>query len=434
MAAPPFAIRNAPEVELRRSPAAAKIGTLAARSGLFLTHFEHRRPLPLPDGWLIGEGAGEAASLRWSGGKLKEDKFLHFRYDQPLGSFHPSHQGKWGSHELCHGLVGFVDPRRATPFTIHLSARLSEVLPVALWYFFDEIELRRCPKHHAQGALFGQRCERCEWINERGPRLPEEEDQRFREEGLYFLHSELAAVNRSRRYRHPVSHRYSTVDLCSDGLQYARRHFARISDPLSERFIELFHGPETGCWPDLETLEERVLSLSAWLAEGAESPPPLLASRERWIAQDVASRIVTVAAGCADEDVVAGLEALIERLATHELDALPSVASDYDQLQSEWVLPSTRELLAVGYPLPGGWGSDPAWLAEGVRSVCPHLEDVLGPDGLEEQLEGFLHWDLDRPMRQPLACRFADYLTETAPGPLADIARYESSIAHPGAP
>ena len=156
MESPRFGVDGAPDHELSRSPAAARVGRLAAASGLALNHFEHRVHLPVPDHWL----PDDRADLGGTGGHLVEHKYAHHRNDDLLGSFNPGHRAKWTAHELCHGLAGFAWRPGATPLFHALSARLSEVVPVALWYFFDEAGLRRCPDH--DGPLFGLYCPACE--------------------------------------------------------------------------------------------------------------------------------------------------------------------------------------------------------------------------------------------------------------------------------
>ena len=103
-----FHIENAPRVELNRSRAAQRVGEAAELSGLFLTHFESRYHIETPESWMPEERPDLAGTAYWSRGQRIEPKYAHFRYDSPLGSFHPSHRAKWTAHELCHGLVGFA--------------------------------------------------------------------------------------------------------------------------------------------------------------------------------------------------------------------------------------------------------------------------------------------------------------------------------------
>ncbi|HIN85132.1 MAG TPA: hypothetical protein EYN06_01535, partial [Myxococcales bacterium] len=127
--------------ELTRTPASALIGRLAAQSNLMLSHFEHRVEFSLPEAWLPVGRADLSEAPGWQNGVLTESKYQAFRHDRISGSFHPGHRAKWTAHELCHGLVGFAWQPGAGRFFHALSARLAEVLPVALWYFFDEAGL-----------------------------------------------------------------------------------------------------------------------------------------------------------------------------------------------------------------------------------------------------------------------------------------------------
>ena len=138
---PRFGMTNTPDEELTRSPASQLVGQLALDSDLFLTHFEYRHHLTWPSYWVSDECSDLMKPLVWQRGILKEEQYSHFRHDQPLGSFNPNHVAKWTAHELCHGLVGFAWSPYMTTFAHSLSARLSELLPIALWYFFDEAQL-----------------------------------------------------------------------------------------------------------------------------------------------------------------------------------------------------------------------------------------------------------------------------------------------------
>lgn len=432
MPAPRYRIVNAPDHELNRSPAAQVVGALAARSELFLTHFEHRHHLSPPSYWLPEDRPDLDGEVRWARGELKEHKFLHFRYDQPLGSLHPSHRAKWTAHELCHGLVGFAWSPTMTPFTQTLVARLAELLPVTLWYFYDEAQLRRCPLHYLQGALFQDHCVYCERLAEQGARLAEREDAEWVERGVKFLRAELAAVARSRRYRRPLPHRFATLDLNSDAMAFTAQNLQRMEDPYFRYFCERFHGPHTGMWSDLDALEGRVLGLSEALTGGLPAPP-LTAGRARWVAQDLAWRLLTVAAQCEDREASDTLEGLVEGLAERPEDVGAAVRG-YEELFEEFFIPTPAQVFAVGYDLGGGYGSDAEQLTEGVLSACPGLELALGREGVAEQVRAFASWDLARPQRVSIARRFARFLAETGGGPLSDLAAYEAAVADPEPP
>ena len=428
---------NCPTEELNRSPAAQVVASLASASGMFLRHFEHRHHLSFPDRWIPSNRPDLSGETKWVNGVLKEHKYLHFRYDQPLGSFHPSHRAKWTTHELCHGLVGFTWRSDMTPFAHSLAARLSELLPVALWYFFDEIQLRRCPLHYLQGPLFRDHCVYCDLLAKQGPRLPEPEDDQFRRDGLNFVRDELAMIMRSKRFGRPLPNRFATIDLNSDALAYVAQQQLRMEDPLFRKFIELFHGPHTGMWADLEELEGRVWGLTEALSGGLPANP-LSAGSDFWIAQDLGWRLLTLSAQCEDEEAVESLEEMAEALSKTPT-AISQMIEDYHKLYEAFFLPDPEAFFAVGYPLIDNkaertWGSDGPQLYQGVDSSCPSLVKALGPDGLSEQISAFAGWDLDRPQRLPIGKRFAQFLTETAPGPLAELATYESALQHPESP
>lgn len=416
-----FGIPGAPDDELRRSPAAALVGRLAAASSLLLSHFEHRVHLPLPLSWTAS--GQEAPPAAWQRGQLPEGKYEHFRHDNAVGSFHPGHRAKWTAHELCHRLVGFAWHAGATTLFHALSARLAEVLPVALWYFFDEIGLRRCDEHAGQGPLFGAFCAACEDAARRGPVAATDEDRR-RAEGRAFVERELLAVRRSRELGRPVPHRWATLDLASDGTAYAAAHAPRLSTPELAEFCERFHAP-WGLWHrSLDAMEARVVALTDALCGGAP-PTPLTGTRDRWIAQDLGWRLVQVRAETEGEATVE-LGRLIERLATEPgPETFAAVEAGYRALFEDWILPEPDDVFAVGY---GAWRSV-RQMREGIESVCPAALKLLG-DG--ELINEFVKQD--GYLRQPLGRRFAAFLAVRAPGPAAQVAALEAVLAQPPAP
>ncbi len=428
---------NAPLHELNRSPAAQVVTKLAASSGLFLTHFEHRHHLTIPAMWLPEDRPDLDGEVRWKAGTLKEHKYLHFRYDQPLGSFHPGHRAKWTTHELCHGLVGFTWRPDMTPLSHSLAARLSELLPVALWYFFDESQLRRCPLHYLQGALFQDHCVYCDQLAAQGPRLPELEDEEMIKAGIRFVKDELAMIAKSKRFGRPLPNRYATLDLNSDSMAYVAQNLKRMEDPVFRMFIELFHGHHTGMWADLDELEGRVWGLTEALSGGLPANP-LSAGQDHWIAQDLGWRLLSVSAQCEDQEAIDRLEELAVGLSKRPQDLQP-VFRGYQELFDSFFLPEPEAMFGVGYPLiekesGSVWGSDLTQLYRGVDSACPSISKALGPENFSEQISAFAVWDLERPQRSGVGKRFASFLAETARGPLSDLATYEAAIQYPDPP
>ena len=424
-----FDIPNAPTEELLRSPAARRIGELAHQSGLLLSHFESRHHLPLPEHWIPVGRPDLVGNPEWRGGHLREHKYTHFRYDNPVGSFNPGHRAKWTTHELCHALAGFAWCPEASPLFYCLAGRIAEVLPVALWYFFDEANLRRCPAHAGAGPLFNTFCAACEEYAAQGPE-PGPPDPQWIERGRAFVEAELDAIQRTRETGIAHSHRYATIDLHSDALAWTAAHRQRLESPEFARFRERFLEPTHGAHDSLDSFMDRVRELCDDLA-GGPAAKPLGGDRGLWVAQDIAWRLTMIIAECEGE-VVEGLEELVTHLAmSPTIQSVADIIDAYHVLGEEWVLPSPDDLFAVGYALPGGYGFATEQVAQGIASVCPGTAALL-EDTFEPLVDEFVR--SAPPQRQPVARRFATYLQQVTPGTAADLARYEAAISHPGAP
>ena len=435
-----------PPRELTRSPAAARIGQLSAEAGLFCFHFEHRVHLPLPEHHVPAAALALVEPPVWEGGVLPEPKYQSFRHDLPLGSFHPQHRGKWTAHELCHGLVGFGWSPRATPFFHATAGRLAELLPVALWYWFDEAFARRCPLHAGGGALFRAFCPDCEAAQGFDPD-DDRAEQRIAD-GLAFMEAELAAVDRTRRSGSVVPHRFATLDLASDGVAYARAHGERLASPEFAAFIERFAVAGQGWSTSLDDLQERCLAVTRALLSGeslAPVAPSALHARWRWILQDVAWRLMGVQAQTGG-DAHAGIGLIIDTLAgvlgaTTEADrdpaaevsgALMFAGSAYGTLFEDFELPDPDDVFAVGYPVDGlrwrpGLGA-PSTEAGAMTQLRAGLADVCAssleraPDALWELVQR----DQEQPVRAPLADRWAAALPA---GDAEAVARFEAAVA-----
>jgi len=416
--------RNMPEAETLRSPTAQTIGELARSSGLFLSHFEHRHHLELPGHW-VPEGRPDlSGEAHWKGGHLVEHKYRHFSYDNPIGSFHPAHRAKWTTHELCHGLVGFAWQPGATPFFSAMTAWLSELLPVALWYFFDEHGLRRCPDH--DGPLFGHYCHRCEEAALLGAMEPENDEWLVK--GRAFVQDQLASIARSRRTGRIHSRRFASIDLANDALTWVAAHRGRLESPEYQDFRSRFLEPTQGAFNHLDDLEGRVVELMGALT-GDGSARPWEADSNLWVAQDIAWRLTTVRAQ-SDTEVANAIGAMVDALA-HDPSLIAETIEGYKALHQDWIIPEPTDVFAVGYPLLQGYGSAVTQLAEGIVSSCEVTAEFLGED-LIPVIDAFSQ--NDPPVRQPIGLRFAQYLREEADGPLADLARYESAVAHASTP
>lgn len=423
--APLLAPDDTPDAERRRTPAAATIGRMAAEQGIFSFHFERRTHLPLPAVWVPADQQEHAEPPGWDAGILPERKYQSFQHDLIAASFHPHHRAKWGAHELCHGLVGFGWTPGATPFFHATAGRLAELLPVALWYFFDEANLRRCPDHQGGGALFRLQCHRCEALA--APLADDDRALGHLRDGLAFVDRELAAIARSTRLGRPVPHRWATIDLCSDGVAYAHAHALRLGSPAFGAYIERFCVADGGWSPTLDALEARVLAvLGALLTDGRA--PDLAPSpdhgRWRWIAQDLAWRTLSCTGwrSPAKQQVLDACERLV--VATQAADADLHAASQALCAALQAAGDEAHDVATTGYPIPG---IAPAWeaLADGLSSCMPitqaWLDDAFAPTVQAFALD-------DGWTRAHVAQRFSTWLAQRHPGPLADVARFEAAV------
>lgn len=414
------AIRNAPDHELARSPAAARIGRLAAQSHLFLTHFEYRHHLTPPDHWAPPDRPDLFTRPHWHAGHLVEPKYGPFRHDSPLGSFHPGHRAKWTAHELCHRLVGYAWRPDAPPLWHALSARLAELLPVIVYYHLDEAGLRRCPDHHA--PLYDHHCPACERAAALGP--ADHIDDRWHRSARDHLDAELTAIHRSLRLGRPVPHRHHTLDLMSDALAYTAAHHRRLTSPTFARFQERFPTPDR-THPTLDALEDRTRALFAHLTDATPIDP--LTPRD-WATHDIAWRLLTLGQH-SEPEITTALDRIVDHLADHPHDHQHAIDA-YTALHADFIIPDPDDIFATGYPLPDGHGYATAQAIDGLTQTLPATTELLA-DALHPVVDHFVRHD--PPARLPIARRFAAFLA-TEPGPLADLAAYEAALAHPAPP
>jgi hypothetical protein len=406
-------VPGVPSHELTRSPAAAAVGRLAAAEGLRLYHFEHRVTLPTPEAWRP-EG-DDGALPEWVDGVLPEPKYGSFRHDLALGSFHPGHRAKWSAHELCHALVGFAWRPDATPLFHATAGRLAELVPVTLWYWLDEIGLRRCPLH--EGPLFRTHCPACEQTAAVGP-VPVEPEraERLLRHGRDFVSGELSAVERTRAHGVPCPHVWGSLDLCSDGVAYARSHGRRLDSSGFAAWMERYQVPGEGGWHrHLDDLVQRSLDVLSALCHGTELSS-LGGTPERWVTADLAARLLQAVGG--DEVAVRPLWDLLD---AGDPQAL---VEGYVERAEALGAPHPADTFAVGYPWAGaGRGVDQ--LDEGLRSVVPVTMELA--DDAEVDLAAAFA-EHDAPRRQALGQRFAAWLVGQGAEVLGGLAAYEAAL------
>ena len=418
-------IENAPRSELIRSTGAHRVALAAQDSSLFLTHFESRFHLEQPEEWLPVDRPDLAGTAYWVRGQRVEPKYAHFRYDSPLGSFHPSHRSKWTTHELCHGLVGFAWRPNQSRFYHHAAARLSEVVPVALWYFFDEVDVNRCELHQKEGLLFGELCTACEQLSH--VLADVSPNPALNESGVQFVQREVDAVFRSIESGHMIEHRHLTLNLAKDGAAWASAHCGRLNDPLYAWFRERFLSSEQGAFSSLEALRDRVLAVTQHLAFG-EALTPWVAKRSTWIAHDLADRMLTICAQC-DGEAQDALKHLINDLANNQTDhGIEHAIQGYEALFEDYYVPEPDACFGVGYKLPSGYGHHGDTIKEGLETACPQSTRRLG-----ERLKTLVGQFTARrsSVRRGIAREFTDEVAGALSPFERDLLKYESCMAHP---
>ena len=103
------------------------------------------------------------------------------------------------------------------------------------------------PAPPGAGALFGPSCPDCERRSALVPGADQGPDvQRWRQRGAAFVEAEIDAAWQTLERGVPVSNRYGTIDLCTDGLAYARAHRPVLADPVFASWVERFCSVERG--------------------------------------------------------------------------------------------------------------------------------------------------------------------------------------------
>lgn len=425
-----YIVEGAPEDELSRTPAATAVGVAAAKAGLLLAHFEYRVQLDPPEIWLPRDRPDLGQPGQWQQGRLAENKYVSFRNDMLVGSFHPGHRAKWTAHELCHGLVGFAWKEGASAFYHALAARLAEILPVALFYFYDEAHLRRCPKHAMGGPLFALWCEDCENEARRGPLQDHPRAEEYLQQGRAFVKREIDAVYASLKQGTPIATPWAALDLSSDGLAYAAAQYPRLSAPEYVPFQAHFFPENHGAHASLDALISRVEEVNEAILEG-KTLTPFEGHRETRIAQDLGGRLLDVIANCDGEAAEALNHALYQLAADQTKVGIQQLIRNYREIHDTYVIPDPEDFFAVGYNLPEGYGWSHRQIAEGIASACPATWETLaglGEDGRREILTRFV--ESDEIVRKPIGKRFAAWMADNEPGLAARIAEVEALISH----
>jgi len=440
---------GAPREDLLRSPAALRVAELAVDSGIGLYNYESRVELEWPESWIPMDRPDlgvDGLPPEWHRGVLPEPKYSAFRHDLLTGSLHAGQRAKWTAHELCHGLVGFAWHEEASSLYMAVAARLAEVVPVALWYFWDEAWLKRCPRHAHQRVAGPAWCPDCEVAARETFVHDDSHAERWLREGMDFVEREVAASLATIRSGRPVFTPWAHIDLMSDGLAYASAHAARLRSPEFQSWIARFgsvHGERGGWFEDLERFAARVLAVARAIVNSDELMPWVFGKQPAALkASDVAGRLLHVGADT-DGDCWVELDGLVVGLAAAYTKgdsagieaALGECAAGYAELHAEYELPEAEEVFAIGQRISPEFGFGIAQIRAGLETACARTLALLG-DEADAVVAAFATGD--EPSRAFLGRRFAAFLGAGKAGEvataLADVATLEAAIAHAAPP
>ncbi len=414
-------VPGCPPHELLATPAAARAGLLAARIGRGFSHHELRVRLPMPDGLEPEQAVWEGGTVpSWQRGVLAEPKYFSFFLDGPHSPFNPNHRGKWRSHELLHGVVGFCWHPGLTRFELYLGARIAELLPVVHWYGLDEMFRPRCPLHVDAGPP-RHTCPACEdaartpfWAQDRQAGLPAA--RAWAEQSRDHLQLEWQAILDELDGGERVSTRPrlrcgdATVDGSSDAEGYLLGHWNRLTAWSFGAWVERFLQPGIDHEPGPQALALRMARTLHAMTSGRINVDPVRQQRlaDRRLLQDLGYRLLLLiepsdSGGPVESGLLPQVDALAQACAgllddndaasVRDIQPLVEAAlKTVDRLADHLPPGQAAAVGALGYR----WRLRAACLDAGLEQVVAGLDDAL-PASFAEL-----------PDREEVAWRFVD--------------------------
>lgn len=407
--------------ELCASPFALRAGLLGLEQGLGFTFHERRLRMPLAE-HLAPEvpvwSHGELLTI-WQEGVLQEPKYYSFFVDAPLPVYNPNYRGKWRSHELLHGAVGFCWRPDFTRFDAYLVARLAELLPVVHWYGWDEAYRQRCPVHLRTATPPLRECAECEALARTTPFWRAQ--WRDEDHAHAIASIDRAAAHFSQEWsacmaeldtgrRHETL--YKNLNASRDSMGYVHGHWPRQSSWSFGAWTELFMRRGQDYLDDITQYAERVLSQTHRLLSGElqVDVAPTHASRRRRAIQDLGYRVLYtfeyLEPGTPQEQrlrdvLMPRLESLADSM-DHEaqqtgalsalIEGLDAVSEFFPEGFLDLLTATGHDLLPVEMP---GAAWEHAQVFEGIGSGAETL--VLALEGAEVEMhdvfEGFVQSD-----------------------------------------
>jgi hypothetical protein len=377
-----------------RSTVSKRIFELAEKQQLLFAHYEYRWPIPIPGHWLPQQGGYQQGEAVWQNGVLSEQKYQSFRHDSAVCNFHPGQSSKWGAHELCHKLVGFAWKEEGDLLFHTLSAWAAEVLPVTVYYFWDEIDSYKCARHKEFGGSPSIYCHDCEERVE----IQTHKKSKLLEEGWTFLEQQLQAIEASWKAKRLLPAPYQNLDLADDAYHYMLSQQPRMASDVYKDFMSNVV-PNQVYVKSIEDLLLKIRKVAKAIVEDA-SMDSLNLEKKDWIVLDIGFRGLELAESMDEESKSIFTDLIYDFIQTKDLE---NFVANYSNLAEEIHLPKPQEFFGVGYELWGDLGFCKEQVLEGIYSIAPNMIKEIDTDG-------FLH--ADRNQRNYLGHRLKDFFSE----------------------
>ncbi len=380
--------------DYNRSSVAKRIFSLAASNEFLFAHYEYRWPVPVPEGWLDPNLQAAQGEVHWQAGVLSELKYQSFRHDSVVCNFHPGQSSKWGAHELCHKLVGYAWKPKQGLLYHTLAAWAAEVLPVTVYYFWDEMDCFKCEKHKAFSQSPMSYCAACDKM----AAISTDKRLELLDLGWDFLNTQLAAIEESIKKQSLMPAPLFSLDLADDAYHYSLSQLGRLNSESYSLYMNKVVSPALHV-AEIEDLITRVREVAASLVEGAKFKNFNL-KRHDWVVMDLGSRLLELAENMDVEVREIFLRHFEEFATTKDINAF---INSYQSLLNEYELPKVEELFATGYSVTPSLGYYNDQVKEGIISVIPKSFEQLDI----ESISNFL--DSDRGNRDYLGARLEKY-------------------------
>lgn len=390
-----------PSSDLNRSSIAKLIGQIAQKNELFLSHYEYRYQFETPEIWKNPTRQDLEFHMQWVNGALSEYKYQSFRNDIRIGSFHPGHQSKWTTHELCHGIVGFAWNPEWNLFQHAISARLSELLPVVVFYFLDEMDTLRCSKHQFPNIFYGY-CQACEEIAGSGFSNDGNQMQYWADKADQFFKREIESIQQSLKLKQPNYHIAGGLNLMSDGLAYVSQQELRIQSQEYHDFIRMFY-TEFDMFNHIDDLMNHVQTVYEDMKVGRVKDYGFGPS-ERHKLKDMVWRLFELSVD-SEIELKEDIFSIIDETSTKiKNDDISSILKKYIDLSTEWEIPDIEKIFGLGYEITNTVGYASNYVLDGIKQFYTEIENSIS----DNMLIKFI--DQDQLDRQLLPHRFELFL------------------------